>query len=142
VNVKIEKIKSEFGTLSDWEARYQLVIAKGRALVPMSDDLKTDDNKVKGCQSQVWLSAQLSPQGLVQFSGDSDALIVKGLLALVLQVYNQETPENILNTKPDFIREIGFEQNLSPSRANGLLAMIRQIQYYATAFAILQRTKR
>ena len=108
----------------------------------MPDDLKVDDLKVKGCQSQVWLKADLrkdaNGEARVYFLADSDALIVKGLVAILLKVYSGRTPKEILDLSPDFIRELGFEANLSPSRANGLQAMIKQIKFYALAFSYKQ----
>ena len=121
----------------DWEAKYEKIIDYGKKLTPLSDEYKTDDLKVKGCQSQVWIRAQLNDKNEVLFEGDSDALIVRGLVAIVLKVYSGEKPESILKTEPLFLREIGFETGLSPSRSNGLYSMIKQIKYYATAFQYL-----
>lgn len=111
----------------------------GQALAPLADELKTDDVKVRGCQSQVWLVAKLNEAGNILFQADSDALIVKGLVALLIRFYNDRTPEEILNLQPEFLRELGFEANLSPSRANGLQAMIKQMKYYALAFQALRQ---
>lgn len=130
-----------FQELPDWEARYRHIIEMGRAMPAMSDVLKTEENKVKGCQSQVWLHAHLDEKGLVHFQGDSDALIVKGLVAVLLQVYSGVTPSEILNSPPDFLKHLGFEGNLSPSRANGLHSMLKQIRNYAVAFDFLQKSR-
>lgn len=128
------KLIQDFSAISSWEDRYQKIIALGKELRSLPDDLKIDDLLVKGCQSRVWLKADLDREGRVQFQADSDALIVRGLIAMVLKVYSGLTPKEILDTAPDFIRELGFEQNLSPSRANGLQSMIKQIKYYALAY--------
>lgn len=130
-----KQIVAEFQSLQDWEDRYKKIIEMGRQLPEMPEELKTDDNKVKGCQSQVWLHAQLSPEGKIILQGDSDAMLVKGLVAVVLRVYSGGSPQEILQTPPDFLKTLGFESHLSPSRANGLHAMLKQIRLYATAFA-------
>lgn len=129
------QIIREFQGLTDWEERYKRIIEMGRELAEMPAELKTDENQVKGCQSQVWLHAQLSPKGEMILQGDSDAMIVKGLVALLLRVYSGASPSEILQTPPEFLRALGFEGNLSPSRANGLHSMLKQIRLYATAFA-------
>jgi cysteine desulfuration protein SufE len=133
-----EQIASEFQSLQSWEDRYKKIISMGKALPDLPESLRTEDVKVKGCQSQVWLHAKLNPQGEIEFQGDSDALLVKGLVALLLKVYSGSTPEEILTTPPDFLKAIGFEGNLSPSRANGLFSMMKQIRYYAAAFGMLK----
>lgn len=133
-----EQIAAEFAKLSSWEDRYKKIIALGKALPDLPEDLRTEDSKVKGCQSQVWLHAKLNDRGEIEFRGDSDALLVKGLVALLLQVYSGSTPEEILTTPPDFLKAIGFEGNLSPSRANGLFSMLKQIRYYAAAYGMLK----
>lgn len=126
-------VVAEFAGLADWEDRYKKLIELGRALPEMPEGKKLEDYKVKGCQSQVWMHARVE-DGRVIFEGDSDALLVRGLVALLLRVYSGATPEEILNTPPDFIREIGLESKLSPSRANGLFSMIKQMKFYAMAF--------
>lgn len=134
-------IIQEFQNLSDWEDRYKKIIEMGRQLPDMPADLKTDENLVKGCQSQVWLFAHLSPQGEMILQGDSDAMIVKGLVALLLRVYSGANPNEILQTPPEFLKALGFEGHLSPSRANGLHAMLKQIRLFATAFAYVLKSK-
>ncbi|MBK9322462.1 MAG: SufE family protein [Bdellovibrionaceae bacterium] len=141
VDMRQKQIILEFSALNDWEDRYKKVIELGRALSPMAEELKTESNRIKGCQSQVWLAAQLDSQGHVVFQGDSDALIVKGLVALLLNVYSGSSPEDILQNPPEFLKVLGFEGNLSPSRANGLHAMLKQIRFYATAFAYVLNSK-
>jgi cysteine desulfuration protein SufE len=137
-NFEQTKLIEEFKSLPSWEERYQKIIALGKELKPYPEKFRTDDNKVKGCQSQVWLLAELdASRKIIHLYADSDALIVKGLVALLLQIYSDKSPQEILEIQPDFIRELGFESNLSPSRTNGLQSMIKQIKYYALAFQAL-----
>lgn len=131
---RIQTLLDNFNSLQSWEDRYKSIIKKGKALTPLDEKFKTDDYVVKGCQSKVWIYAELNSDGQVIIQADSDALIVKGLVAVLLEVYSGATPDEILSTPPDFIKDLGFEGNLSPNRANGLYAMLRQIIYYATAF--------
>lgn len=133
-----DQISAEFAKLSSWEDRYKKIIALGKAMPELPENLRTEEAKVKGCQSQVWLHAKLNSRGEIEFQGDSDALLVKGLVALLLKIYSGSTPEEIMTTPPDFLKAIGFEGNLSPSRANGLFSMIKQIRYFATAFGLLK----
>lgn len=132
-----KQVVSDFAGLSDWEDRYKKLIALGKALPDLDDSKKTEDSKVKGCQSQVWMHARLDG-GKVIFEADSDALLVRGLVALLLKVYSGCTPDEIISTPPDFVKEIGLESKLSPSRANGLFSMIKQMKYYAMAFKAMQ----
>ena len=134
---KIYALKKQFDTAADWEQKYEKIIELGKKWPGLPESLKTEDLKVKGCQSQVWIHAELDAQKKIVFRGDSDALLVKGLVALVLEVYSHETPQVILDTAPNFLKEIGFDTGLSPSRSNGLYSMIKQIKYYATAFQYL-----
>jgi len=142
IQEKQQKIIQDFSQLNQWEDRYRRIIEMGKALPDMPEELKTDQNIVKGCQSQVWLSASLNDQGGMVLVGDSDALIVKGLVSLLLNVYSGAAPSEVLATPPDFLKALGFEGNLSPSRANGLHAMLKQIRNYATAFDYLLKTRR
>ncbi|WP_413584115.1 SufE family protein [Bdellovibrio sp. HCB274] len=137
-----QKIISDFSAFTDWEDRYKKIIEMGKSLPAMSDDLKTEQNIVKGCQSQVWLHASVTEEGKMMLVGDSDALIVKGLVALLLKVYSGATPNEVLMTPPEFLRALGFEGNLSPSRANGLHSMLKQIKLYATAFDYMLKMKK
>ena len=134
---KIQEIKKQFDLSTDWEKKYEKIIELGKKWPGLEPELKIEDLKVKGCQSQVWIKADLTADKKIIFRGDSDALLVKGLVALVLTVYSNETPETILKMEPVFLKEIGFDSGLSPSRSNGLYAMIKQIKYYATAFQYL-----
>ena len=133
---KINAVKKDFSS-DDWEKKYEKIIEYGKTWPGLDEKSKIDDLKVKGCQSQVWIKAELDNDNKIVFKGDSDAIIVKGLVAIVLKIYSGESPEIILKTEPYFLKEIGFDSGLSPSRANGLYAMIKQIKYYATAFQYL-----
>lgn len=139
IEEKINKIKNEFTSgnpENDWEKKYETLIELGKKWSGLSETERNEDLKVKGCQSQVWIKAELK-EGKIIFRGDSDALIVRGLVAMVLSVYSNESPEMILKTEPSFIKDLGFDTGLSPSRTNGLFSMIKQIKYYATAFQYL-----
>lgn len=130
-----QKLIDEFERFDNWEDRYTCLIKKGHALAEMDESKKKDEFKVKGCQSQVWIVAQLTPEKKVRFEADSDALIVKGLIAILLEVYSDASPQEILETPADFIKKLGLESKLSPSRANGLFSMLKQIKYYALAYS-------
>lgn len=142
IDARQSKIIAEFSAIQSWEDRYKRIIELGKSLPSMAENLKTEQNIVKGCQSQVWLSAQLNDQGQMILQGDSDALIVKGLVGLLLSVYSGSAPAEVLATPPEFLKALGFEGNLSPSRANGLHSMLKQIKMYATAFDYLLKTKK
>ncbi len=137
ISERVEKLTADFKREGDWEARYRQVIDLGKSLPEMSNQFRNDTFKVKGCQSQVWLHASLAPDGRIRFVGDSDAMIVRGLVACLIKVYDGATPEEVLSTSPRFLNEIGFDTHLSPSRANGLNSMVKQIYLYATAFKAL-----
>lgn len=132
---RIKLIVEDFKKYSDWEDRYKHLIGLGKNLAPMAEEHKTENNKIKGCQSQVWLHAELAGDKVI-FTADSDASIVKGIIALLVQVYSGCTPDEILSIKPTFLEEIGLREHLSMSRANGLTAMVKQISFYAMAFKI------
>lgn len=136
IEVKAQEMVAKFSHISDWEQKYEKLIELGKAWPGIPDDLKTEDLKVKGCQSQVWIKADLK-DGKIYFVGDSDAIIVRGLVALVLSVYSGQTPADIMKYDASFLKDIGLDSGLSPSRTNGLYSMIKQIKYYATAFAYL-----
>lgn len=133
-----QAIIHEFGAYSNWEEKYKHLIVLGKKMPPFPDELRKDDFRVKGCQAQVWIHARLNSSGQVEFQADSDALIVKGLIAILLELYSKATPEEILSTAPDFVKTLDLSAHLSPSRANGLVAMIKQIKYYAAAFKALR----
>lgn len=136
-----QQLVEEFSALKSWEDRYKRVIEIGKTLPPLPVDYRNDKFLVKGCQSQVWLHAQLSETGKVELFADSDALIVKGLVAVLLRVYSETLPDDILSAPPTFIEDLGFRSHLSPSRANGLMAMVKQIMLYATAFKAMGMSK-
>ncbi|MBX3459389.1 MAG: SufE family protein [Planctomycetes bacterium] len=133
-----QAIVDEFKALPDWEDRYKRIIEYGRELPAMDPAHQIDKNKVKGCQSTVWLHAALQ-DGRVALQGDSDAMIVRGLIALLLKVYGGATPAEVIATPPDFINETGLGSHLSQTRANGLAAMVKQIKMYAAVFAAMQK---
>lgn len=137
IDEKIKNLKNEFQNLSTWEEKYEKLIQMGKKWPGLADDLKVEDLKVKGCQSQVWIKAEMTSDQKIKFLGDSDALLVRGLVAIILSVYSDETPQSILSTEPAFLKEMGFDSGLSPSRSNGLYSMIKQVKYYATAFQYL-----
>jgi len=128
-----QELVDEFEIFDDWMARYEHVIDLGRQLPEFNDAWKTDENKIRGCQSQVWLNMQMQ-DGKLHIDGASDAAIVSGLVAIVLRVYSDQTPQDILNAKPDFIVDIGFTDHLSPTRSNGLHAMLRAIYQRAGGY--------
>lgn len=132
-----QQIVAEFTGLSDWEDRYKKLIEFGKRLPELPAAKKTEDVKVKGCQSQVWMHARFEGEQVI-FEADSDALLVRGLVAMLVFVYSGSTPAEVLSTAPDFIKDIGLESKLSPSRANGLFSMVKQMKYYAMAFQALQ----
>ncbi len=142
IQTRIANLVQEFSALPDWEHRYKKLIERGKILGDLPDELKQETYKVRGCQSQVWLHARLDEGGRVILQADSDAMIVKGLVALLLEIYSKATPEEILTTSPQFLKDLGFQTHLSPSRANGLYAMVKQILYYAQAFKALAATKK
>ena len=123
----------EFSDFTDWMDKYQLLIDLGNDMQPLEACYKTDDNLIEGCQSRVWIHADYR-DGLLHFSAESDALIVKGLIALLLRVLSGHTPQEILDADLYFIDSIGLKDHLSPTRSNGLLAMVKQMRVYAIAF--------
>ena len=131
----------QFQSLKNWEARYKQIISMGKDLEPLEPKYQTEEYLVKGCQSKVWLVAHLDLPHLY-FKADSDALIVKGLIAILLEVYSGQTPLDILNIPPTFIEQLGLNTHLSQTRSNGLVALIKQIKYYALAFSSLSETNK
>lgn len=131
---KQEEIIEEFNAFDDWMDRYQLLIDLGSEQPPLEEQHKTDNNLIEGCQSRVWLQADLMPDGTVRFLAESDALIVKGIVSLLVKVYSGHTPNEILDNEPYFVEAIGLKEHLSPTRSNGLVAMIKQMRLYALAF--------
>lgn len=133
------EIIEEFSFFDNWEERYEFLIELGKSLKSIPDEKKSDDKIIKGCQSTVWLDAKMEGDQLV-FEADSDAILPKGLAALLVRIYNNQKPVDILNSSTDFIEKIGLQEFLSPTRANGLLAMIKQFKFYAIAFQSKNRS--
>lgn len=133
INEIQDEIIEEFSGLDDWMDRYQLLIDLGNEQEPLDEKYKTDSNLIDGCQSRVWLQADYT-SGVIHFSAESDALIVKGIVSLLIRVLSDHTPQEILDADLYFIEEIGLREHLSPTRSNGLLAMVKQMRTYALAF--------
>ena len=144
INEIQDEIIEEFSVLDDWMDKYQLLIDLGNEQAPLDEQYKTESNLIDGCQSRVWLQADLVEMrnedgemgNVIHFSAESDALIVKGIVSLLIRVLSDHTPKEILDADLYFIDEIGLKEHLSPTRSNGLLAMIKQIRSYALAFAM------
>ncbi len=117
----------------DWMERYEYMIELGRSLPLIDEKLKTDDKLIKGCQSKVWLNSEIK-NGKIIFTADSDAIITKGIIAILIRAFSNQKPQDILNANTDFIDEIGLKEHLSPTRANGLVSMIKQMKLYAVAY--------
>ena len=137
INETQDEIIAEFSELTDWMDRYAYIIDLGNTLPPYPESEKIPANIIEGCQSRVWISAKRNDDKTVHFDADSDALIVKGIIALLLKVLNDRTPDELLNADLYFIEKIGLKEHLSPTRSNGLLAMVKQIHNYARAFKLL-----
>lgn len=135
---EIEKeIVEDFALFDSWEDKYEYIIDLGKKLEVLEDQYKVEENKIKGCQSTVWLTA-LYEDGVVVFKADSDAVIVKGLISMLIKVLSGHSPEDILTAKMDFIAEIGMMTHLAQTRSNGLLAMIKQMKNYALVYKMMQ----
>ncbi len=128
-----EEIVEEFSMFDDWMQRYEYMIELGKSLPLIEDQYKTDDNIIKGCQSKVWVHAELDDDRLV-FTADSDAIITKGIIAILVRAFSNQKPQDIIDANTDFIDEIGLKEHLSPTRANGLVNMIKQLKLYAIAY--------
>lgn len=138
IDIKQNKIIEMFPDSLGWEQKYKKIIDLGKALPILAEQHRQEKNIIKGCQSQVWLAADLDKDsGVIRFQGDSDALIVKGLVALLISVYDNEKPSDILNSQLFFIEKTGLRNHLTPSRTNGLTSMVQQIKNYAIAFRYL-----
>ena len=127
------EIVEEFSLFEDWMQRYEYMIELGKSIELIDPSNKVDSNLIKGCQSMLWLHAELKVNKLI-FKADSEAIITKGIAAVLLRVFSNQTPKNIIEADLEFIDKIGLKEHLSPTRANGLLSMIKQIKYYALAF--------
>lgn len=132
-----QEIVEEFALFDEWMDKYEYIIELGKDLPIIDEKYKTDDNLIKGCQSRVWLHAELV-DGKIIFTADSDAIITKGIVGLVIRVFSGHTPREIVETELFFIDQIGLQEHLSPTRSNGLLAMLKQIKMYAIAFQAKQ----
>ena len=133
INERQDEILEEFSGFDDWMDKYQLLIDLGNEQEPLDEKYKVESNLIDGCQSRVWLQADYI-DGKIHFQAESDALIVKGIVALLIRVLNDSTPQEILDADLHFIEEIGLKEHLSPTRSNGLLAMVKQMRMYALAF--------
>lgn len=133
INEIQQEIIDEFSIYDDWMDKYAIIIEQGNALETLDEKDKTPGNIIEGCQSRVWLQSDYR-DGRLWFQAESDAIIVKGLLALVLRVFNGRTPDEIIGTDLRFMKEIGLTEHLSPTRSNGLLSVIKQIRFYAIAY--------
>ena len=137
INEMQDEVIAEFSDFDDWMDKYQLLIDLGNEQEPLDEKYKTEQNLIDGCQSRVWLQADME-DGNVVFQAESDALIVKGIIALLIKVVSGHTPDEILNSDLYFIEKIGLKEHLSPTRSNGLLAMVKQMRMYALAFKAKQ----
>ena len=134
INEIQDEIIEEFSGFDDWMDKYQLLIDLGNEQEPLEEKYKTEQNLIDGCQSRVWLQADMEDDGTLYFKAESDALIVKGIVALLIRVLSGHTPQEILDADLYFIEEIGLKEHLSPTRSNGLLAMVKQMRSYALAY--------
>lgn len=128
-----EELIDEFSMFEDWMQRYEYMIDLGKSLPLIDENLKNDDKLIKGCQSKVWLNSEMK-DGKIIFTADSDAIITKGIIAVLVRVFSNQKPQAILDANTDFIDEIGLKEHLSPTRANGLVSMIKQMKMYALAY--------
>lgn len=135
INELQDKVVEEFSELTDWMDKYQMLIELGNEIEPLDEKYKTEKNIIDGCQSRVWLQCDIVDGQLV-FTADSDALITKGIIALLIRVISNHTPQEIIDAEFYFIDRIGLRQHLSPTRSNGLLSMVKQIKAYALAYSI------
>lgn len=130
-----EQIVEEFSIFTDWLDKYEYIIELGKSVPVIDEAAKTDDHLIKGCQSRVWLTCSVA-DGKLYFAADSDAIITKGIISLLIRVYNGQTPKDILDSDLSFISRIGLQENLSPTRANGLVSMIKRIREYALVYSV------
>ncbi len=135
IKEKQQELVDEFAFLDDWEQKYEYLIDLGKQLKPFPEDKKTDENLIKGCQSKVWIDADFK-DGKLYFNADSDGILPKGIVSLLVSIYSGHSTQEILDSDFIFIEEIGLQEFLSPSRANGLMAMTKQIKFYAVAFQL------
>jgi len=129
-----ENLIKDFSFFEDWTQKYDYMIELSKTLDKMEEGLKNDKNLIKGCQSKVWLNAEFN-DGKINFQADSEAIITKGIIAILLMIFNNKTPNEIIKSDVSFIEKIGLKEHLSPNRANGLYSMIKQIKFYAIAYS-------
>ena len=129
-----QNLIEDFSFFEDWTQKYEYMIELSKSLDKMDSSLKNDSNLIKGCQSKVWLNAEVK-NGKINFQADSEAIITKGIIAILLMVFNNKKPDQIIKSDVSFIEKIGLKEHLSPNRANGLYSMIKQIKYYAIAYS-------
>ena len=134
INEIQDEIIEEFSEFDDWMDRYGYIIDLGNKLPPIDEKFKTPQYLIDGCQSRVWINAEKNSVGKLEFTAESDAIIVKGIISLLIKVLNNQTPDDILNSDLYFIDKIGLTEHLSPTRSNGLLAMVKQMRAYALAY--------
>lgn len=139
INDTQAEIVDEFSLVDDWMDRYGMIIDLGNALPPIDEKYRDPAHLIEGCQSRVWVNAELTPEGRVHYTADSDAIIVKGIISLLIKVLDNHTPDEILGADLHFIDDIGLAEHLSPTRSNGLLAMLKQMRLYALAFKAKQQ---
>ena len=130
------EIIDEFSLFEDWMQKYEYLIELGTSRKPIKEENKIDSNLIKGCQSKLWLHAEFS-KGKMVYTADSEAIITKGIAAILLRVFSNQTPNDIINSNVDYIDKIGLKEHLSPTRANGLMSLVKQLKYYALAFSKL-----
>lgn len=129
-----DEVIEEFEMFDDWMDKYEYLISLGKELPLIDEDKKVEENIIKGCQSRVWLAAELD-QGNIQFTADSDAIITKGIISLMIRVLTDATPKEIIDSELYFIDKVGLKEHLSPTRSNGLVSMVKQMKMYAIAFS-------
>lgn len=138
ITERIQEVVKIFESQDSWENRYRELIKLGRSLPDLEDEYKVEKFRIKGCQSQVWLFPEFK-EGKVYFKADSDAMLVKGIVGILIRVYDGATPNEILQNPPNFLQEVGITEHLSMNRTNGLASMVKQIQLYATAFKAMAK---
>lgn len=134
ISERQEEVIDEFSMFEDWMDKYEYIISLGKELPLIEEDKKIEENIIKGCQSRVWLDAQLKEDGKLYFTADSDAIITKGIIALMIRVLSESTPKEIAESDLYFIDQIGLKEHLSPTRSNGLVSMIKKMKLYGIAF--------
>ena len=133
INERQDEVIEEFAMFDDWMDKYEYLISLGKELPLIADEKKVDENLIKGCQSRVWLDAQLE-DGMIKYTADSDAIITKGIISLMVRVLSDSSPKEIAETELYFIDQVGLKEHLSPTRSNGLVSMVKQMKLYALAF--------